>query len=313
MPSTVSLTFTDPDVYAAAIRNGTTQLTVTHPGSFNAHYVGIDLHNLWVQRVFDNLPRVSHGVAPPGRVSVVFRTRSGPSLLWRGLEIEPTSLVVVGPGTDYYIRSSGCASLGAVSLPADHIALAGATFAGRSPILPRDGLIVTSPPSTVARLRRLHTAAERVSIKSPEILCAPEAARGLEQLFIEAVINCISVGRPDEDNAARRNHRRIMQRFHMVLDAEPERELHLPDICALIGATEQTLRRCCREQLGISPKRFLLLRRMQLARRALCAGAPTATVTSVATRFGFWDLGRFASVYRSLFGESPSATLRNPA
>jgi AraC-like DNA-binding protein len=105
-----------------------------------------------------------------------------------------------------------------------------------------------------------------------------------------------------------------MRRFHAVLEANPDRALYLPELCAAIGATERTLRRCCQEQLGVGPKRYLLLRRMHLARRALRdADAAAATVTSIAASFGFWDFGRFAGAYRSLFGESPSSTLRHTA
>jgi AraC-like DNA-binding protein len=52
---------------------------------------------------------------------------------------------------------------------------------------------------------------------------------------------------------------------------------------------------------------------MHLARRALIRADPaTATVTGVATEYGFWELGRFSVQYRALFGESPSASLRHP-
>jgi hypothetical protein len=65
---------------------------------------------------------------------------------------------------------------------------------------------------------------------------------------------------------------------------------------------------------GLSPKRNPLLRRMNLARRALrrAAGGGT-TVTDIATRFGFRQFGRFALENRALFGETLSATLRGAA
>jgi transcriptional regulator GlxA family with amidase domain len=103
----------------------------------------------------------------------------------------------------------------------------------------------------------------------------------------------------------------VMRRFWRVVEENPEQPLYIPEICKAIRVPSRTLRMCCQEHLGMGPKRYLLLRRMHLARRALRrAGPDTASVTDIATRFGFWQLGRFSVQYQSLFGASPSATLR---
>ena len=61
----------------------------------------------------------------------------------------------------------------------------------------------------------------------------------------------------------------------------------------------------------MGPIHYLWLRRMHLARRALAAATSDGlTVTGVAADYGFGELGRFAVEYRTLFGESPSLTLK---
>jgi AraC-like DNA-binding protein len=101
-----------------------------------------------------------------------------------------------------------------------------------------------------------------------------------------------------------------MRRFERLLEANEGRPLYVPEICSAIGVGDRTLRFYCQEQLGMSPHRYLWLRRMNLARRALALADPrTTTVTFIATDFGFGELGRFAVAYRRLFGETPSTTL----
>ena len=86
--------------------------------------------------------------------------------------------------------------------------------------------------------------------------------------------------------------------------------IYIPEICKVIGVAERTLRVCCQEQLGTSLKHFLLMGRMQFARRDLSKADPEATtVSKVATRYSFWQFGQFAGEYKSMFGELPSATL----
>jgi AraC-like DNA-binding protein len=313
MPSSTVRTFSDPDDYASAIRATRAEITVTGRGHFIAKLTRIDLHRLWMQRFSDNLPRIAHSAAISGRATFSFRTQPGPRLLWGGAEMRPTNIVRHGEGDSTFQRSSGSASWGAMSLPIADMASVGAAVAGCGLTPPRDALNIMPAPSAMAKLQRLHAAAGQLAEDAPEIIAHPEAARGLEQLLIHAMVECLSIGEASEDRSALRHHARILRRFRRAVEENPDQPLYIPELCKAIGVSGRTLRVCCQEQLGMSPKRYLLLRRMHLARRALRDGASTAaTVTETATQYGFWQFGRFAGEYKSLFGELPSATLARP-
>lgn len=313
MPSSAVRTFSDPDEYAASIRQGTYDLTITERGQFAAKLVRIDLHRLWMQRFSENLSRVSHVAGWGGRAVFAFRTQSGPNLLRAGLVVRPGDIVRHSAGRGYFQHSSGFANYGSLSLPLEDVVSIGEAMGGFDLAPPADPTLVTAPPEAMARLQRLHAAAAHLAEQTPEIITNVDAANGLEQALIDATVACIAPSRQHEGRSLQGQHAIVMRRFRRMIEESPDQPLFIPEICQAIRVSERTLRACCQEHLAMSPKRYLQLRRLHLARRALrSAPAEQTTVTDIAMRYGFWQLGRFSVEYRALFGEAPSTTLRRP-
>jgi AraC-like DNA-binding protein len=313
MLSSAVQNFTDPDEYAAAIHPSIVELTVIERGNFNASQVRIDLHRLWVRRASESLARTADVELAPGRAYIAFPANAGPSIVYSGNHVQPRDIVRHNSGRTYYQKTSGPAHWAVMSLPTDDMVSLGAVIAGCDLTPPHDALVGTPSPSAMAKLQRLHAAAGHLAEDAPEIIAHPEAARGLEQALIDALVACLGDGEVRADRSALRQHASIMRRFRRAVEEDPDGPVYIPELCTAIGVSDRTLRACCQEQLGMSPKRYLLLRRMNLARRALRDSTPTGTtVTEIATRYGFWQFGRFAGEYKSLFGELPSATLGHP-
>ncbi|MEO3787314.1 AraC family transcriptional regulator [Actinocorallia sp. B10E7] len=107
--------------------------------------------------------------------------------------------------------------------------------------------------------------------------------------------------------AAPRTVRRALE-FIESRAAEP---ITVADIAAEVSVSVRVLQEGFRRHVGRSPTEQLRTTRLERVRRALLDGDPeTVTVTSVAARWGFHHLGRFAADYRRHFGEAPSVTLR---
>ena len=83
-------------------------------------------------------------------------------------------------------------------------------------------------------------------------------------------------------------------------------------LCRVVGLSERGLRNAFRSVRGMSPTQYMRSVRLRDVRRALrTSEGRRATVTNVATSYGFYELGRFAAAYREAFGEVPSETLRS--
>ena len=310
MSSSAVQTFTDPDACAAALP-AKAELTIIGRGQFAAKVARIDLHRLHLMRFADNLPRVRHSMYNSGSaVFTFFRPGIGARVLRDGREMLPTNIVRASETEDYYHRSYGPTFSCAMWLPVEDMVSAGASIADCDLTPPRDAMFISPPPVPMEKLRRLHAAAGHLAEEAPEIIANPDAARGLEQALIEAMVRCLARQDDHQTSVARGQHAIVMRRFRRVLEENAERPFFIPEICQAIRVSERTLRVCCHQHVGMSPKRYLLLRRMHMIRRALRERAASATtVTEVAMQHGFWQLGRFAVEYRALFGESPSATM----
>ncbi len=314
MPSIIVRTFTDPDDFAASFLGTNVEMTILGRGRFEAKAIRIDLGRLQVRRLSDNLPRVAHVGDLAEQAIISFRTEPGPRLIRDGTEMLTPNIIWRTSAASYFHKSDGPASWGTMSLPLEELASIGAVIAGSDLKPPRNALTMTPSTASMLKLQRLHAAAGQLAEDAPAVIAHPEAARGLEQALIEAMVDCLGTSRSAEDRSALRHHAAIMRRFRRTLEENPDQGLFIPEVCAAIGASERTLRICCQELLGVSPKRYLLLRRMHLVRRGLRESAPTATtVTEMATRYGFWQFGRFAGEYNLLFGELPSAMLARSA
>ena len=82
------------------------------------------------------------------------------------------------------------------------------------------------------------------------------------------------------------------------------------DLSRHLGLSERTLRSGFKRYYGVSPSRYIQIRRLDRARKLLlCARKEETTVSEIACQLGMWDFGRFSVRYKRAFGESPSNTL----
>ena len=154
------------------------------------------------------------------------------------------------------------------------------------------------------------------------------AARELEQAqspfghsavaarFEEFMINTLLHGQPHNYLEAIMGERRTatpkqVRRAEVYIRAHTEGAVRLSQIAQAAGCSVRALQLAFRAFRDTTPMALLKQARLAQARSELVAAHPGATtVTEVAAKYGFYNMGRFAHDYKTAFRQSPSETLR---
>ncbi len=102
-------------------------------------------------------------------------------------------------------------------------------------------------------------------------------------------------------------HQRL---FHDALDVIGDNlgeELTVGLLCEQLAASRRTLEYVFRENIMMSPARYIRTLRLNNIRREILS-RETDNLGDIAAKWGIWHLGRFSRDYYRLFGELPSAT-----
>ena len=200
MPGSVTSAFSESEDFEAALRaEGCRGLLITGRGPFRARLTQITLLALRLSATKEQLSRIAFVSVPADTVLITFPLDGGSSLICGGIASRSGEMGTLSPGEQAHIRTDGPFQGGAIWLPINELvrycgALTGAPFA-MWPAVTR-----LHPPVQAGRhLRGLHAAATRMASSRPQALVDCEAAHGLEQQLIHAIVECLAGGSADGD------------------------------------------------------------------------------------------------------------------
>jgi len=130
-----------------------------------------------------------------------------------------------------------------------------------------------------------------------------------EPLAIDSLIVQLAEGLMEADPSCERIRvpRRLdvaaLKRARQYLDAQKNRVVHSSELEAVTGLSRYSLARQFRVMCGTSPYRYLLMRRLDVARERL---GQDRSLAEVALETGFADQAHFSRVFKATFGLTPA-------
>lgn len=104
----------------------------------------------------------------------------------------------------------------------------------------------------------------------------------------------------------------VLKKIDEYLSENCTRTIRIEELVTLTGIQQRSLEHLFQKYLGMSPRRYITVMRMNRAYSDLrMESKENISVNQVMQRYGFIHAGRFAKEYKKMFGESPSMTLND--
>lgn len=92
------------------------------------------------------------------------------------------------------------------------------------------------------------------------------------------------------------------------IEANLDGNVRISNICRMLKISYKALEYSFQDIKGVTPTRYVLMRKMAAVRRSIIIGPPHLQISEHAAKWGFTHMGRFGQAYRAVFRETPSQT-----
>jgi AraC-like DNA-binding protein len=269
------------------------------PGVFEMRHRVLNAHPLEISSRSFNLGFNAEACVAPYRT--VFGLLADPQTRarWFGAHVDKETIAASSSSID--VRTEGPSSFYQVGLDL-------AALARQFPNAPDVSVLLQNPNGVTLVQDRLHATLLRSCIRRGFSVPARVVAGTLIPLLAAAIESL--------DKSALVPSKSLSRRLAAVRSCEAYMRQHtdatvtLLDLSAVSGMRSRSLINAFEAVTGFSPMDYLKRLRLSGVHRALQRADKARTrVIDVASAWGFWHMGHFATDYRAMFGEAPSQTL----
>ena len=304
----------DPDQLGQFYVGANERFFRTTPGPFHARLQKAALGELVVHKYVHSAPLLLEGFNPNRYVTIGFLGSNATDCRMLGeLFTNCDVYFLSGPGAEYMAHMMPRQHAIQVFVRKEVLEDQISARMNRDPLdFTRRFVIQRMGEQAVREL--FHIVAELFEATAPMIRSPAsfEAVEQLEATLIEKIVAVLMAG-GDEFFGERplpiSSTGKILLRTREFFKEQGNKQIALSNVCQAVGVGQRALQLAFAKGLGISPMRYLKLRRLNNVRKQLREASPDPVlVKQAALRAGFTHMGQFARDYRELFGESPSET-----
>jgi AraC family ethanolamine operon transcriptional activator len=254
-------------------------------------------------------------IAVPGArtVALQFPLDNAETLVLNGSKLPGCGFCLYGPGAELVRSNTQDTSYAVLLMPPEVADLHLRGEAEPPVVAPGECVFRVAPPERWERMARLLRSAAGIAASAPEVFSTSPPREALRASLLglgRELMQDAQVALQERRLRTSEGWRRVVIGAETYLSAHLDRPIYTEELCQALSVSTGTLMEAFHRTLGISPHRYLKLRRLNLVRAALMRqGAGPKLVKSIALSHGFWHLGQFAHDYREHFGEAPSETM----
>jgi AraC-like DNA-binding protein len=301
----------DPEQLRQVVDGSEMEHTILAAGPCSAMVQQFQEGRVSVDIGFYHFPFVARGQFPRGRVCLGLAWDLKENARANGIEVDLTTFVIHAEGNELLYRAAANSGWMVVAMERAELQAAAMAHFGRELTLPERGFLdIRVPIELASRLVRLiHATSSRLEG------AARRDRSATDQALVAACVEAIASG---DQGLERDVFRRLTERNQVIRRADAVMrhlvggEYSSDRLCRTLGVTERTLQSYFKESIGLTPKSWFQRLSLNRAHEALLhRPIHRNLVTEVALDCGFEHFGRFAQLYRELFGRTPSETVQS--